>query len=287
MLINVKTMQHFAKYKLRYEIGCLFCFLFSNTTLLATSTIMEAKRHGNDLSFALWQPFVAEYSSAIGILLLFPGIVALLKKAPFNWQKIKTSIALYLLASAVFSILHVAIMVGLREIIYFMMSLDYNFGDIWFELFYEYRKDLWSFIFFITLIKTYDFIVSRLQGEASPVATGEDEKISANFDRLLVKKLGKEFIIKVDDIQWLESAGNYVNLHIGQRIYPMRATLTALIEQLSAKGFCRIHRSHAIKLDMIDSITPLSSGDSEVKLTNGKVLTLSRRYKDSFKASLS
>ena len=106
-------------------------------------------------------------------------------------------------------------------------------------------------------------------------------------DRLLVKKLGKEFIIKVEDIEWLESCGNYVNLHIKERIYPTRATLSGLITQISDKGFCRIHRSYGINLDAVDSIAPQPSGDSEVKLKNGKILNLSRRYRDEFKVRLS
>lgn len=104
-----------------------------------------------------------------------------------------------------------------------------------------------------------------------------------NSTAFLVKKLGKEFIVKVSDIDWLESSGNYVNLHSGERIYPLRATLTQLSKQLEAQGFCRIHRSHAVKLDAIESITPLPSGDSEITLHSGKKLNLSRRYKEQFK----
>jgi len=59
--------------------------------------------------------------------------------------------------------------------------------------------------------------------------------------------------------------------------------MTHLISRLEPQGFCRIHRSHAIRLDVIESITPLPSGDSEVKLTTGKILNLSRRYKEQFK----
>ena len=143
-----------------------------------------------------------------------------------------------------------------------------------------------SFISLLVVIKGYDFIVSQLQGEASPIAVGEEEIVTQRFDRLLVKKLGKEFIVKVEDIEWLESSGNYVNLHIKGRIYPTRATLTQLIAQIEDQGFCRIHRSHAVNLNNIESITPLSSGDSEVRLSNGKTLNLSRRYKDAFKSRL-
>lgn len=286
----MSKLQHFQKYKLSYEIGLLFCYFFINNSLLATSIIMEAQRSSEPMPFQLWEPFVWEYSSALSALLLFPLIVLLLKKIPFSWQAIKLSLFYYFIASVAFSLSHVFLMVSMREISYFVMSGNYDFGDIWFELFYEYRKDLWSFIFFIIFIQGYNFILSRLQGEANPVAQSEEETESSTeaqrIDRLLVKKLGKEFIIKIDDVEWLESAGNYVNLHIKGRIYPIRATLTNLIEKITDKGFCRIHRSHAINLDYVDSITPLSSGDSEIKLINGKVLNLSRRYKESFKEKL-
>lgn len=276
---------HFQRYKLAYETLFIFCYLFINNTILATSVIMEARRN-SEVSFYLWVPFVAEYTSAIGTGILLPVISWLLNKYPINWQAIKRTFAVYLFASMVYSLLHTSIMVGLRKIIYLVQSMNYDFGDVFFELGYEYRKDLWAFIFFVMMIKSYQFILSRLQGEANPISDGEDTPIAAKFERLLVKKLGKEFIIKVADIEWLESSGNYVNLHIKGRIYPIRSTLNQLISNISAKGFCRIHRSYAINLDQVDCITPLSSGDSEVTLNNGKVLNLSRRYKDEFKQRL-
>jgi len=283
------NLQHFQKYKLRYEIFFIFCYFLINSSLLATSVVMEKQRDGAELPFQLWEPFTWEYSSAISAIMLFPLTVLFINKIPFNWQAIKRSIFYYFLASVVFSFSHVGIMVGIRELVYAMASSSYDFGNFWFEMFYEYRKDLWSFIIFVLFIHGYGFIISRLQGEANPIQEGEDEQESLQpmrIERLLVKKFGKEFIIKIEDVQWLESAGNYVNLYIGDRIYPLRATISKLSAQLEAKGFCRIHRSYAIRLDMIESITPLSSGDSEVKLITGKVFNLSRRYKDKFKQQL-
>lgn len=282
----MSKLQHFQHYKLRYEIAILFCYFFINNTLLATSVVMEAKRDSQTLPFQLWEPFVWEYASAISALSLFPFFVYFLRKVPIDWQNIKLSLFKYFIASMVYSACHVGIMVSIKELVYWLMAGNYQFGDFWFEMFYEYRKDLWSFILFVCFIHGYDFILSRLQGQANPIQEGEDTVVPTNIDRLLVKKLGKEFIIKVEDVQWLESAGNYVNLHIDERIYPLRATLSKLTEQLIEKGFCRIHRSHAIRLDAIESITPLSSGDSEVKLTTGKILNLSRRYKEDFKNQL-
>jgi hypothetical protein len=282
----MNKLQHYQQYKLRYEIAILFCFFFINGTLLATSVIMEGQRNYDVLPFQLWEPFSWEYASAISMLFLFPCLAILLKKIPFDWNAIKSSLLKYFIASIVFSILHVGIMVAIKELIYWLMGSSYDFGDFWFEMFYEYRKDIWSFCMFLFAIKSYGFILSRLHGEANLISEGEEAPVYTNIDRLLVKKLGREFIIKVEDVQWLESSGNYVNLHINERIYPLRATLGNLSEQLVEKGFCRIHRSHAIRLDAIESITPLSSGDSEVKLETGKVLNLSRRYKETFKSRL-
>ena len=286
----MNKLTHIQKYKLRYEIFIFISYFFINSTLLASSEIMEAQRNNASLPFEIWEPFVWEYSSAISTLVLLPFIFMLLRNIPFNWQAIRYSLFQYFVAASVFSLLHVGIMVGLRKLSYFIVQRSYDFGNLGFELFYEYRKDLWSFIFLIIFLQGYRFILARLQGEANPVAQSEDESegstVNKNIDRLLIKKLGKEFIINITDVEWLESAGNYVNLHIDGRIYPTRSTLTKLSEQIVDKGFCRIHRSHVINLNFVESITPLSSGDSEVKLTTGKNLNLSRRYKDSFKARL-
>ena len=279
------TLMHFQRYQTWYGTLFLCSYIFINNTINASSNIMEAQRDGV-LPFMLWEPFIWEYSSAIGTLLLFPTLIWLLKVSPFDWQKIARSLLIYSLSSIVFSLSHIGVMVAIRKLVYTIQDMHYDFGLSWFELLYEYRKDLWGFLFLIVVIKTYQYIVSQLAGEAAPISQGEDTPKNATLDRLLVKKLGKEFIVRVAHIDWLESSGNYVNLHIGERIYPLRATLTQLSEQLEQQGFCRIHRSHAIRLDTVESITPLPSGDSEVKLTTGKVLNLSRRYKEPFKTYL-
>ncbi len=276
-------LQHLQKYQTLYESVLVAVLFLINSTILATSIVMEEFRNGKEPDFQMWEPFVWEYTSALATLLLFPGLVWWINKYPFNWQRIRLSIVGYFFASIVFSLLHVAGMVYLRKAVYWFAGEYYDFGNLWYEFFYEYRKDAWSFLFLIAAIHSYRFIVTRLQGEANLVANDEESIEGVNCDRLLIKKLGKEFIIKVSDIEWLESSGNYVNLHLKGRIYPMRTTLKGLVDKIADKGFARIHRSYGVNLDHVSSITPLPSGDSEIELTNGKTLTLSRRYKEQFK----
>lgn len=282
----MSKLNHFQRFKLAYEIGVICCLFFINSMLLATSTIMEASRDSQVMSFQLWEPFLWETSSAVSALVLFPLIVLAFKRWPIGWHKLLHSISIIMLGSVVFSLLHVFIMVAIREGVYWLMGANYDFGDVWFELLYEYRKDLWSFIGFVIFIQGYDFIFSRLQGEANPVTEGEDDPDVKTFERLLVKKLGKEFIVNVKDVEWLESSGNYVNLHSKGRIYPMRVTLTKLISHIAAHGFCRVHRSAAVNMSYIESISPTGNGDSEIALLSGKRLNLSRRYKEHFKLTI-
>ena len=115
------------------------------------------------------------------------------------------------------------------------------------------------------------------------IADGEYEQQAPILYRILVKKLGKEFIVKLSDVEWLEASGNYVYSHMKGRIYPTRTALSAVINKITSQGFCRIYHSFAVNLDVVESITPSPSGDGEVQLNNGKILNLSRRYKGAVK----
>ncbi|CAM3770761.1 MULTISPECIES: LytTR family DNA-binding domain-containing protein [Pseudoalteromonas] len=269
-------------------MALLALFLTINNTLNAITLIMDANRDAQ-LDFALWEPFVWEYTSAAASLALIPTISWYLNAFPWLWHKPVNVAFSFFIASLLFCFGHVGIMVLLRETIYFSLQLDYNFHLSWFELIYEYQKDAWSLVFFIALIKAYQFSVSHMLGEASPIKqeSDEDETLHKPIHHLLVRKLGKEFIVKVEEVEWLQSSGNYVNLHVNGRIYPLRSTLATLCQRLDPVGFVRIHRSFAINVSKVVSITPLASGDSEIALQSGKVLTLSRTYKTQFKHQLS
>lgn len=282
---DAERLQHFQRFHNWYGLGLLAGFLVINAAVLATSVVMEARRSG-PLEFQIWEPFVWEYTSMISILVLIPFLHIYLQRVPFDWHRPYRSVAIYLVIALLFSIAHVTLMISIRKAIYLMLGRTYLFGPLAFEFLYELRKDLVTFILFLTASQSYSFIVSRLISEANLVEEETPTPTVNSRDRLLVKKLGKEFIVKLKDVEWMESSGNYVNLHINERIYPIRKTLGALSEEISPLGFCRIHRSHAVNIDQIESITPFPSGDGEVKMKSGKILNISRRYKDELKQRL-
>jgi DNA-binding LytR/AlgR family response regulator len=92
--------------------------------------------------------------------------------------------------------------------------------------------------------------------------------------------------VKVDNIERMKTAGNYVNLESGGRIYPLSSTLENLSKRLAEKGFCRTHHPYPVNFSANGRISYQPSGDGEIRLNNGNVVVLSRTYKNEFKQRL-
>ena len=285
-LENQRILQHFLAHQRAWSVGLLFCWAGINVVVLASSVILEDRRSA--ASFAVWEPFCWEITSAVMLLLLLPLVLAISDRYLQNlpWPK---QLLAHGLITLPFSMLHVAGMVYLRKFCYWFAASEYSFGNVGYEFLYEYRKDLQTYLIMAVVVTSYRFIVRRLHGEASVLCEPETQETNQHkpLSRLLVRKLGKEFLIKVQDIEWIEAAGNYANLHIGERVYPIRITMGKLENMLPNELFARIHRSTIINLNALDTLTPLDTGDYEVTLKNAKRLSLSRRYRETFKALVS
>jgi len=100
------------------------------------------------------------------------------------------------------------------------------------------------------------------------------------LDRLAVKTGAHIVWVPLDDIDWVESADNYVELHVGPKSHLLRETLNALEERLPAGKLVRISRSVMVNPQRIKELRRLLYGGCEIRLINGATLTLSRRYRD-------
>jgi hypothetical protein len=279
------TLERYLRHERLYATLQFAVVLFINNSINATSIIMERQRSGIELPIS--QPFITEYSSALATLLLIPAILWCLGRYPLRWGVLQRHLVAHLGFSVVFSIAHIALFVAFRKLTFGLQGLDYQYStNLLLSFVYEYRKDAWLYIAILISVHSYRFIMSRLRGEAVPVASGEDAPPGKAPERFLVRKLGKEFVVRADEVEWLEAAGNYVNLHLGDKVYPLRATMSRLIDSLGERGFVRIHRSRGVNLDYVDSITPLESGDCTVSLRSGNSITLSRRYREEFRKLL-
>jgi two-component system LytT family response regulator len=99
-------------------------------------------------------------------------------------------------------------------------------------------------------------------------------------DRLAVRTGAQIVWVLLDDIDWIESADNYVELHVGPKAHLLRETLNALEERLPAEKLVRISRSVMVNPQRIKELRRLLYGGCQIRLTNGATLTLSRRYRN-------
>ena len=105
-------------------------------------------------------------------------------------------------------------------------------------------------------------------------------------ERLVVKSGGRVFFLRTDEIDWIEAAGNYVRLHLGQESHLFRETMNRMETRLDARRFARIHRSRIVNTERIKELQPWFNGDHVVVLRDGTRLTLSRLYRDKLQQRL-
>ena len=267
------------------EVGFWLVLAVFNTLANTVNVMLEHQRVADPLPF--WRPFVWEASSNGVLLLLVPAVVWFTRRFPLLWENWRRQLPWYFAASVVFSVVHVVAMVLLRHLAYATQGETYHFGHWPTELFYEYLKDVRAFGMYVLTIEGYRLLRRRLQGEARMLdAPDEGPPLDSieRPERFLVRKLGREFLVAAADIEWLQAAGNYVNLRVRGHDYPLRSTIAGIETRLDPARFLRIHRSYIVNFDQIVSIEPLESGDARVHLRDRTVLPCSRRYRDALKA---
>ena len=91
-------------------------------------------------------------------------------------------------------------------------------------------------------------------------------------------------IVRLDEIDWFETEGNYVRVHVGRQSYLVRQTSAHLEAQLDPRAFVRIHRRYLVNLARVHEVQPWFGGDAVVVLKDGTKLRLSRTYREQFHA---
>jgi len=278
------TFDRFRPWKRTFEVGYWVAVTLLNGVVNSITVLMDIRRVG--LDFAEWEPAAWEMSSGMSMLSLVPAVLWFTRKFPIHWDNWRRQLLWHLLASIVFSLAHVLIMVGLRMLVYRTQGMEYDFSPWHTELLYEYLKDVRSYAGVVAAIELYRFILRRSQGEASLLDAPDEGPPLEPVDRperFLVRKLGREFLVAASDIEWLQASGNYVNLRVRGHDYPLRSTIAGVEAKLDPRLFVRIHRSYIVNLDHLASIEPLDTGDARVHLKDGGVLPCSRRQRDALR----
>ena len=98
------------------------------------------------------------------------------------------------------------------------------------------------------------------------------------LDRIAIRSRGRIFFVRVNEIDWIAAAQNYVELHCGSTTHLLHVKLSALEKVLDPETFMRVHRSTIVNVGRIAEMHSLSHGEYELVLKTGTRLQASRTY---------
>jgi two-component system LytT family response regulator len=105
-------------------------------------------------------------------------------------------------------------------------------------------------------------------------------------DRLMVKSGGRVVFLQLDELDAVESEGNYVRLHAGSRVYLVRETMASIETRLGHDRFCRVHRRWIVNLDRVRELHVRANGEHELVTHEGRGYRVGRAYRDAVQARL-
>jgi two-component system, LytTR family, response regulator len=102
--------------------------------------------------------------------------------------------------------------------------------------------------------------------------------------RLAVRSAGKTVFVNVEDVDWIEAAENYVELHAGRVSHLLHVTMNTIEKSLDPEIFLRIHRSIIVNLARIKNLQSGAHGEYLITLRDGACLQSGRTYSSRLRA---
>ena len=99
------------------------------------------------------------------------------------------------------------------------------------------------------------------------------------MDCFVAKSKGRVIFVRSAEIDWVETANNYVKLHVADETHLMRETMANVEARLPADRFLRISRSAIVNLERMRELQRLPNNGYAIILKNGDQLSLSRGYR--------
>lgn len=248
-------------------------FVFTGFGLLyvvvnAASLIDQRRALGQPI--AHWQAWVLESTSFAAWLVLLPLMLV------FANRLLSRSLPLatlgHIMACAAVSLAHTALIAVMRTAAFALAGEGYAPSEAWTDrLLFEARKDLMTYILILAVFLLARQLVSR------PLATLPSR--SDETPLIEVRDGSRVVILRPAEIDWVGAAGNYVELHGSFGSQLARRTMADLESELAPHGFVRVHRSHLVRRAAIAAMETRQSGDFDIVLRSGAVISGSRRFR--------
>ncbi len=94
--------------------------------------------------------------------------------------------------------------------------------------------------------------------------------------RASARGTGKTYFVSIADIEWIEGADYYANVHADGRQHLVRESLTSLAARLDPAQFIRVHRSAILNVKSVREIRSAPGREAVDVLTDGTRVRLAR-----------
>ena len=239
-------------------------------------SLAEEWRRAGDTGVWL-RALTLEGTSNLVILALFVPVAWLERRFPPSLERWRTALPLHALGVTAFSLIHVVTMDSLRAGLWpLMFGFAYEtYGGPFVEFFYEFRKDVLTYALMLAVLA----IMRELEDARQRLRAARED---ARADHVItLRSGGREIRLPARDIISASAAGNYVEVITPTGAHLARMTLTRLISLLETAGAepVRLHRSHMTVRPAIRELVPTGDGDAEARLSDGRILPVSRGYR--------
>jgi two-component system, LytTR family, response regulator len=256
------------------QIAFGFLYWLAFLLVLEPDNILRAIQAGGGLA---WGEEVARIAGA-GILggLASPLLLALVQNYPIEGTARWRHAAIEVFSSALMAAGLIFVSCVFAD--WFMPSEHRPFPTaLREEMIANWAPVLFSVAGFLAIAHAVRFVreIQSLKLVAPPVIPAP-----SYLTRVSVKERGRVAIVELNEVDWIETQGNYLALHVGPAVHLLRESLARLETQLDPVNFARIHRRLIVAKDRIREVTSAGAGDALLRLTDGTDLRLSRLYRD-------
>ena len=128
--------------------------------------------------------------------------------------------------------------------------------------------------------------IQRARELARPNEASAPSQGRQHLQRFVVRTGERIFFLPVGEVHWIQSAANYVRLHIAGQAYTVRETMQNVESALDPSRFLRIHRNAIVNLEQVQEFKTEPGGTMHVVLKSGTKLPLSRSYRSAVRSLL-
>jgi two-component system LytT family response regulator len=123
--------------------------------------------------------------------------------------------------------------------------------------------------------------LSRVREEVDFRRQRRDGGRRKSLERLPLRSAGRVSFLRVDAIEWIDAAHNYVRIHgVDGQTHVVRGAISDLEARLAPERFVRIHRSTIVNVDRVRELELTAHGNYVAILTGGQRLAVSRSFRD-------